>query len=92
MPFVYVCEEKDDVYMSLMTDKFPVLLELMKLNECGCKTSYNTMRCKCGKNELMCRDLCKCVSCKNDGTEFDVTEHHDSSEVQLWLLCLLIIL
>ena len=35
----------------------------------------------------MCTDLLKCVSCKNDGTEFEFTVYDDSSEVQLWLSC-----
>ena len=65
-----------------MTDELSVPLELMELSVCGCKTSCNTMRCKCVKNQLMCTDLCKCVSCKNDGTEFDVIVHDDSSEDQ----------
>ena len=40
------------------------------------------MRCKCVKNQLMCTDLCKCVTCKYDGREFSVTVHDDSSADQ----------
>ena len=81
-PLGHGWETKDDVYELIMKDELPVPTELMELSVCGCKTS-RTMRCKCIKNHLMCTDLCKCVSCKNDGTLFDVTVHDDSSEDQL---------
>ena len=61
-------EAKDNVYVSIMTDELPFLLELMELSMCGCKTSRNTIRCKCIKYWLMCTDLCKFVSGKNTGT------------------------
>ena len=83
---------KGDVYVPIMTYALPNPLDLMELSVCGCKTSFNTMRCKWIKNQLMSTDLHKCVSCKNDDTEYNVTVHDDSSEVQLLLLCLLIIL
>ena len=60
-PLGHGCEAKDDVYVSIRTDELPVSLELMELIVCDCKTSRNTMRCKCIKNQLMCTDLCKCV-------------------------------
>ena len=81
--------------MSFKAYELPVSLELMELSLCGCRTSIShsvTMRYKCIKNQLMYTDLCKFVSCKNDGAEFDVTVHDDSNEVQLLLSCLLIIL
>ena len=42
--------------------------------------------------KIMCTDLWKCVSCKNDGPEFDIIVYDDSSEDQHWLSSLLIIL
>ena len=75
-----------------MTDVLSVTLELMKLSVCGCKTSCKTMRCKCVKNQLMCTDLCKCVTCNYDGRESSVTVHDDSSADQYCLPSLLIIL
>ena len=83
MPLGYGWEAKDDVYMLIMTYELPLLLEFMELSVCGCKTSFNTVRSKYIKIQMMCTNLCKCVSCKNDGTEFDVTVHDDSSKVQL---------
>ena len=74
-------EAKENVYVPIMT--LPVPLELMELSVCSGKTSHNTMRCKCIKNQFKCIDLCKCVSCKNNGAEFDVTVHDISSDVQL---------
>ena len=67
----------------MMTYDLPVPLELMKLSVCSCKTSFSTMRCKCIENLLVRTDLLKFFSCKNDSTEFDVTVHDGSSEVQL---------
>ena len=58
-------EAKDDVYVPITTDELPVFLELMRLSMCGCKTRRNTMRCKCINLYI---DLCKCISCKDDGT------------------------
>ena len=66
----------------MMTYELPVPLELMMVSVCSYKTSFSTMRCKCIKNLLVRTDLWKFVSCKNDGTEFDVTVHDGSSEVQ----------
>ena len=57
-----------------------------------CKTSCYAMRFKCVKHQLICTDLCKRVSCKNDGSKFDVTVNEDSSEDQLWLSTLLIVM
>ena len=77
------CRIKDDVYVPIMIYGLQIPLELMELSVCGSKKSFNTMRCKCIKNQLICTNLCKCVSCKNDGTEFDITVHDDGSEIQL---------
>ena len=90
-PLSYGWEAKDDVYVPIMTDELPVPLELMELKMCGCKTSCNTMRYKCVKNQMLCKALCKCVSCKNDSKEFDVIVHNCSSEDQHWLSSSLII-
>ena len=83
IPLGYGCETKDEVYVPIIIYELPLHSEFMELSVCGCKASFNTMRYKCIKNQLMCTNLCKCVSCKNDGTEFDVTVHDDGSEVQL---------
>ena len=38
--------------------------------ECGCKTGWNTNRCKCLKNgELKCTEMCKCYNCENVESE-----------------------
>lgn len=62
-----------------MTYALPIPLELMGLNLCGWKTSFNTMTRKCIKNQLRDTGLCKYVSCKKNGTEFDVIVEDDSS-------------
>ena len=51
-----------------MTYALPIPLELMDLNLCGWKTSFNTMTRKCIKNQLRDTGLCKYVSCKKNGT------------------------
>ena len=83
LPLASGWEAKEGVYVPIMTYAFPVPLELMEFSVCGFKTSFRTMRCNCIKNQLMCSDMCKFVSCKNVGTELDVTVHDNSSEVQL---------
>ena len=81
---IFICQ--------FMADQLPVPLELMELNVSICKTRFNTMRCKCIKNQLIRTYLGKCIWCENFGTEFDVTVHDENREDQLWLSSLLIIL
>ena len=51
LPLGHGWDAKDDVYVPTRTDELPVLLELMELSVCGCKTRESTIRCKCIKNQ-----------------------------------------
>lgn len=52
-----------------MADDLPALLALVETSSCGSKKKSVSNRCKCFKNNLVCTDLCKCTSCKNDGID-----------------------
>ena len=62
-------ESTEDSLQPIMTDNLPAPVALIDLSMCGCKTDCTNNRCKCHKNGLPCTDMCKCVKCKNDGSE-----------------------
>ena len=64
-------EKIEDSLQPIMNDNLPAPIALIELSMCGCKTVCTTNRCKCRKNGLPCTDMCKCLNCKNDGTEDD---------------------
>ena len=51
LPLGHGWDAKDDVHVPTRTDELPVLLELMELSVCGCKTRGSTIRCKYIKNQ-----------------------------------------
>ena len=49
-----------------MTKNLPVSDNVLELSLCRCKTGCTQRRCKFKKNNLLCTEMCLCVSCSSE--------------------------
>ena len=79
----YGWEIRQNKIVAIMTDELPDPLALVEFSVCNGTTLCNSNLCKYQYN-LPCIDMCKCISCQNEGErenyEFDKNNEYDSAE------------
>ena len=62
----YGWENSNDLLAPIITKNLPALFALAEMSFWGCRKECPRNRCKCFKSNLVCTDLCKSTSCKNN--------------------------
>ena len=60
-------ENRQNKIENIMTDQLPSPLALVELSACSCKTLCKNNHCNYHEYDLPCTDMCKCISCQNEG-------------------------
>jgi len=63
----------NDDYSPIPSSLPPAPQSVLEVIRCGCKTTCDTDRCRCHRQEMICSDLCECSpdNCLNDDPKPD---------------------
>ena len=73
--------ETKEIFEPVMTTNRPALDSIMEFISFDCNTACQTDRCRCHKNELLCKEMGRCKDCQNTDIKFDEPDYVDDLDL-----------